>query len=122
MPAAENSQTQPQTRLLQTLGLCKRAGKLILGIDSVKEAAGRGTACLLAVSAGVSDNTMKEMKFIGEQYDIPLVVIDASLDDLWYILGKRVGVMCVTDQALGSKIAAGNQTQNGRKDYDTKKI
>lgn len=105
MPANEEKQKRP-SRAAQLLSLCLRAGKLALGYDPVKEAAQKGKASLLVASVGASDNTMKRMRYMAEDYAIPLLTIEESLDDLWYILGKRVGVMCVMDQALGDKIVA----------------
>lgn len=91
-------------KLLQDLTLCKRAGKLAMGFDAVKETAQNGTASLLVVSRGASKNTQKELKFLAEQYAVPLIEIDETLNDLWYALGKRVGVMSVLDKALGGKV------------------
>lgn len=104
MPANEPGSRKPG-RTAQLLSLCLRAGKLAMGFDPVKEAVLKGKACLLAASLHASQNTRERMRVLAEEHRLPLVFLNEALDDLWYILGKRVGVLCVTDSALGQKIA-----------------
>ncbi len=91
-------------KLLQALALCRRAGKLSLGFDPAREAAESGKAALLICSAGLSDNTKKEIRFLSSQTGLPLLEVPATLDELWYILGKRAGVLAVTDSSLARKV------------------
>lgn len=112
-------------KVLQDLSLCKRAGKLALGFDAVRETAVNKTANLLVVSEGASKNTQKELQFLADQHNIPLIQISDTLNDLWYALGKRVGVMSVTDKALGELIALDASQATAKweeKLYDTKEI
>lgn len=92
-------------RALQLLSLCKRAGKLVLGFDAVKESLQKGQARWLVQSSDLSEHTQKEVHYLSEQFHVPLLVIPDTLDELWRQLGKRAGVFSVTDQALGEKLA-----------------
>lgn len=92
-------------KVLQLLSLCRRAGKLILGFDAVKDSLQQGKAKWIVLSSDLSEHTKKEIRYLSEQYETPLLVIEATLDDLWNQLGKRVGVFSVIDQALGEKLA-----------------
>ena len=89
---------------LQMLALCRRAGKLVMGFEAVKQSAVNAQAFLLAVSSEVSPKTRKEVEYIKQKYHLPMLTISATLDDLWYILGKRSGVFSVTDQSLAQKL------------------
>lgn len=91
-------------KLIQDISLCKRAGKLILGFDVVKQSLQDKVAVILVVAKDVSAKTLKEVKFLSEKYNIRLITINLTLDELWYILGKRVGVISVTDKALSERI------------------
>lgn len=91
-------------KVVQTLALCRRAGKLVMGFDAVRDSAVSGKAQVLAVSEGLSPRTLQEVSFWKEKYHLPLVQVSAGLDDLWYILGKRVGVFSVTDKSLAGKL------------------
>ena len=89
---------------LQMLALCRRAGKLVMGFDAVKESAANAEAYLLAISKEISPKTRKEMEYLKQRYQLPMLTISAALDDLWYILGKRSGVFSVTDRSLAQKL------------------
>jgi len=96
------------------LSLCQRAGKLVMGTDAVKETVEKGRACLLLVSKDASENTKNRFALLAKSRSLPLVPLEESLDQLWYILGKRAGVFCVTDRGLSDKITAGaGQPQQG---------
>lgn len=97
---------------IQVLSLCKRAGKLILGFDVVKQSLIDKTAQFIVVSNDVSPKTLKEVDFYSAKYQVKAITINATLDELWYIIGKRVGVMSITDKALGEKIQAEVQAEN----------
>ena len=89
---------------LRELAFCRRAGKLVIGFDPVTESVRRGQARLLAVSEEISEKTRKEMSYLSKRYQIPFLILHESINDLWYILGKRAGVFSVTDAALAEKV------------------
>lgn len=91
-------------KIIQTISLCKRAGKLVLGFDVVKKSMQDGSAELVLVASDLSEKTLKEVKYLTSQFEIPVVTIKQTLDELWYILGKRAGVMSITDYKLSQKI------------------
>ena len=61
-------------RILSTISLCKRAGKLLLGFDVVGEAILSGEA------------------------------IPSTMDEIWQFVNKRAGVLAVSDQGLAGKL------------------
>ncbi|MFZ2537958.1 MAG: ribosomal L7Ae/L30e/S12e/Gadd45 family protein [Oscillospiraceae bacterium] len=96
------------SKVLQDISLIKRTGNLILGFDVVKASLREGTAVLLVTANDLSAKTNKEVAFLQEKYNIPHITIRHTLDELWYVLGKRVGVMSVTDKGLSEKITKDN--------------
>ena len=54
-----------ENRLTASLTMCRKAGKLLLGFDAVKEAAKQGSVKLFLLSADASAKTEKEIRFLG---------------------------------------------------------
>lgn len=99
------------SKVLQDISLAKRAGKLVLGFDVVKASLQNGTALLLITANDLSDKTNKEVAFLLQKFNIAHITIEHTLDELWYILGKRVGVISVTDKGLSEKIMNDNNNE-----------
>lgn len=95
-----------QNKTLSTLGICRKAGKLILGYDETAKGMEQGTAKLLVLASDLSPKSEKEITRLADRQKITTVRLDATMDELWYALGKRAGILAVTDQGLADKIAA----------------
>lgn len=93
-------------KLVQIIALSKRAGKLVFGFDSVKESLENKKAYLLIATSCLSEKTLKEVKFLSEKYNAELIMIDSTLDELWYLIGKRTGVFSIVDENFSKKIKA----------------
>lgn len=86
--------------------MCKRASLLIMGFDVVKKSMQDGSAELIIVASDLSPKTLKEVIYLSSQFEIEVLTIKQTLDELWYILGKRAGVLSITDYKLSKKILA----------------
>ena len=95
-----------KNRVLQLLGLCKIAGHLILGFDETAKALEKGKAKLLVLAADLSPKSAKEIIRLADRQNINAVRLDVTMDELWYTLGKRAGILAVTQQGLADKIVA----------------
>lgn len=93
-------------KLVQIIALSKRAGKLVFGFDSVSESLKDGKAFVMIASNKLSEKTLKEVKFLSEKYGVRLIMIDETLDELWYLIGKRTGIFSIADENLSKKIIA----------------
>ena len=91
-------------RLLSFLGLCKRAGYLIAGADTVVRAIRDEKALLVLIAADMSPNSTKNVQFAAGQKRVPLRTLDCSKEELSFALGKHCGVICVTDRGFADKI------------------
>ena len=90
------------TRFLSTLGLCRRAGKLIYGFDPVCEEikSPKSKVCGVALAKDISEKTLKEITFTGEKYGTALFQSDAGMDEIKSVLGKRTGIIAILDEGL----------------------
>ncbi|MEG2429093.1 MAG: ribosomal L7Ae/L30e/S12e/Gadd45 family protein [Oscillospiraceae bacterium] len=91
-------------KILQDVSLCKRAGKLVLGFDVVKTALQKEEVFLLIMANDLSEKSKKEVMFLSNKYQQEVVIAPATLDEMWYLIGKRVGIIGVNDKGLSEKI------------------
>ena len=93
-------------KLLAALGLCKKAGELILGFDAVAGAITKGEAKLLALARDISPKSAKEIIRIAERHNTNYVYLPAAMEDIKRIVGKKAGILAVTDEGLSKSVAA----------------
>ena len=93
-------------KILGTIGLCIRAGKLVHGFDAVmaeiKDNAGKVSGVLTA--SDLSEKTKKEVAFHCEKAGVGVTEIPETLDELKQATGKRTGVFAVLDDGLYGSI------------------
>lgn len=85
-------------KLLDNIGLCKKAGKITVGFDAVVKELPKTAGVVTA--ADISPKTLKELKFQAEKHGCPVAVSNASMDDIAKILKKRVGIIGIMDEGL----------------------
>lgn len=91
-------------KLLSFLSLCKKAGRLTLGFDVVKEAVATGQASLVLCASDLSPKSRKEIGLVCSKYSMTLCELSATMDDIWYLVGKRAGIMAVCDRGMAGKL------------------
>lgn len=91
-------------RLLSFLGLCKRAGRLISGAETVTKAVNEGKAVLVLYASDVSENSLKQVLKAARAKNVPARGISRSKDELSFALGKHCGIVCTTDTGFAEKI------------------
>ena len=98
-----NSQDS-KIKAINLLTICRRAGKVVMGFDSVKESVLTGKAYSVCVAMDISPKTLKETEFICNRDNIPVLKIDATMDELWGALGKKVGILGICDKGFTKKL------------------
>ncbi|MCL2514246.1 MAG: 50S ribosomal protein L7ae [Oscillospiraceae bacterium] len=83
-------------KLLSIFGLCKKAGKLGLGRDAVKAAVMSNTAKCIFLAKDASANHEKEFAYLSQT--VPLKRLECTMDDFYFAIGKKVGVISVNDE------------------------
>lgn len=92
--------------LLRFMGLARRAGKLSLGSDPVKEALGRGHAQLVLLAGDVSPRTAGGVELAAKEQGVAVVRTVATMDEISMAVGKRAGVVAVNDPGFAKKLIA----------------
>lgn len=98
--------TRKGSKLLNLLTVCRKAGKLELGFDPMKEALAGGKARAVITAEGLSLKTEKEVKFFAGKKNVPAEKADITQDDVYARLGKRAGILTVCDGGFAEKALA----------------
>ena len=91
-------------RLLNFLGLCKRAGRLISGAETVTNTVREGKAKLVLYACDVSGNSLKGVVRAAEDRGVPVRELPRTKEELSFALGKHCGIVCTTDDGFAQKI------------------
>ena len=91
-------------RLLSSISLSKRAGKLLLGFDVVKGAVLEGKAAIVLFASDLSEKTRRSMERICEESEVSTAHLPFTLDELWMEVGKRAGVLAISDKELAKLV------------------
>lgn len=99
-------------RFDSTLSLCMRAKRLTYGFDTVKAAVECGEVFLLLTASDLSSKTVKEVRFLAEKRSIPWLPLPHTLEEMPKVIGRKTGVVGVTDQGFAAKLnLAHNETE-----------
>lgn len=90
-------------RMLNMLGLCMRAGKIISGEKACVQAVRTGGACAVVLDRAAAKNAVKAVTDACAFYEVPLLY--APEDELGYAIGKpgRM-VAAITDPSMADRI------------------
>ena len=87
-----------------TLSICRRAGKLIGGMDEVKASCRKKEAQCVLITSDFSEKSRSEIAFECERTKTPMLDIPDTMFDIAETVGKRYGVMSVTDKGFAKAI------------------
>ncbi len=91
-------------KLVSMLGICRKAGKLEMGFDPVCREMHKGS--LIVLASDLSPKTAADIERKALENKLPVKRLSRTMDELWVGLGKRVGILMITDRGLSQKIAA----------------
>jgi len=91
-------------KLLSTFSLCKKAGKLVLGFDAVKQSVMDGQACAVFTTRDLSLKTKKEISYFCEKAKTVRQDLPLTMEDMEKINKRKSGVLSVTEKGLAAKI------------------
>ncbi len=91
-------------RLLSLLGLCRRAGKLILGADPVVESINKHKSSVVFYANDFSHNSIKPVLEAAHKNNVKAFEINRSKEQLSLALGKICGVVSVEDKGFADKL------------------
>lgn len=91
-------------RILSSLSLAQKAGRVASGEFATEKAVKTGLAYLVIVASDASDNTKKKMKNMTAFYEVPMYIY-ASKDDLGGCIGKEYrSMVAVLDQGFAKSM------------------
>ncbi|MBQ3330615.1 MAG: ribosomal L7Ae/L30e/S12e/Gadd45 family protein [Ruminococcus sp.] len=91
-------------RLLSFLGICKRAGRLISGAETVTAAIHEGKAKLALYACDVSPNSLKGVIKAAQDHGVAAIELPRTKEEISFALGKHCGIVCTTDDGFAKKI------------------
>ena len=89
------------------ISMCRKAGKLVMGMDVVKEACANGSAKAVFATSDFSPKSLKEIKFACYRYNVKLYALGMTMDEISAGLGKRTGAMAMTDVGFAKSCMKG---------------
>ena len=91
---------------LRLLGLCLRAGKLVMGERAVgQDCRGRGRIHLIVLARDAAENTVSRAEAHAEAAGVPLLKLSGDCKTLGRALGRNTcAVTGVADEGLARKI------------------
>ena len=92
-------------RLLNFLGICKRAGALLSGAETVTKAVNENKALLVLYASDTSQNSLKDVLKAAGEHGVPAYELPRTKEELSFALGKHCGIVCTTDKGFAQKIS-----------------
>lgn len=88
------------------LSLCRKAGKLKMGFEPVKETLLQQEARLILYAGDLSHKTRESMDWHLRQMDRPppCCLLSDTMEELAVLCGKKTGILAITDQGLADAI------------------
>ncbi len=98
---------------LSALGLCKRAGRLVFGFETVKQSMQKGEAVVVFSAADLSEKTAKELSFLTLNLETELIQTAYDMKTLGGSIGKLTGIIAITDTGLATMLKQKLLNQEG---------
>lgn len=94
-------------KILTLLGFCRKAGKLVVGTESVTELVKKGTNCLVILSSDISPKTEKELKYHASGGKAVFIRLDFDRETVAHATGTTAGVLATADEGFCKAILQG---------------
>ncbi len=100
------------SKLCGLLSICRKAGKLVMGFDPMRDALDGNKAFAVIIASDISPKTEKEVRFFSGKKDIPVAKTALTLDEIYFTLGKKAGILTVCDRGFAEKALAVCENEN----------
>lgn len=91
-------------RVLSFLGICRRAGKLVIGAQVVETSVAEGRSRLVLYAGDASENSLKRVRRAAQQTGVPVRCAGRGKDALSAALGRLCAVLSVEDPGFAGKL------------------
>ena len=91
--------------LLSFLGITRKSGNVIFGMDPVKKDILKNKIKLILVTSDVSKNSLKEIQNASTDNKISIIQINSTKDDINSAVGKYSAIIGIIDKNFAEKIS-----------------
>mgnify|MGYP000891906902 CR=1 FL=1 len=91
-------------KLVSAISLCRKAGKLKMGTEAVKEQISEGNAKLVLTASDLADRSKRQIRFVCDQYKLPVAAIPYTMENLSVVTGKKYGILAICDEGFAEMI------------------
>ncbi len=84
-------------KLTGILSICRKAGKLVLGFDPMKEALGKNKVSGVLTASDISPKTYKEVCYFCQKKKIPVCPVPLTMFEIGSTVGRKAAVVAVLD-------------------------
>lgn len=91
-----------ENRLLNLLSMARKAGKLLMGFDAVKEALLKQRVQSVVLAADCSAKTEKEIRFFAGE--VPVKRLPTDMNALYGLFTKKIAVFGVCDAGFAAAL------------------
>ena len=78
---------------------------MLQGFDAVSDAARNGILQLIITTKDLSPKSQKEIAYVAQQTEVALLAMPVGMADMERMLGKRYGILGISDQGLADSVA-----------------
>lgn len=91
-------------KIINTISMSKRAGRIILGFDMVKDSVMLGRTEYVFVAADLSAKSQKEVNYFCEEYEAQIIRMPVTMEEILFAVSKKSGIIAITDPGLNKKL------------------
>ena len=91
-------------KLTGILSICRKAGKLVLGFDPMKEALEKKQVSGVLTVSDISPKTYKEVYYFCQKKQIPVCPVPLTMFQMSSTIGKKAAVIAVLDKGFFDRI------------------
>lgn len=100
-------------RILSLLGLCRRAGKLIIGAQPVIDSADAGKSELIIFASDFSKGSAKPVVECAKANGVEIITINRNKEQISLAVGRLCGTASIEDEGFAKKIKELNKFETG---------
>lgn len=108
----DNPNNSLKNKIINLLTMCRKAGFLTLGFDATKEALAALKVHLIIIASDISPKTEKEIRFFASKTDVDVVKTEFIIDEFYFGIGKKVGILGICDAGFSKKLSELNADLN----------
>ena len=86
------------------LGISKKAGKLITGIDPAEEEKKKRKVMMLFLAEDLSPKTAVKIEKTADGFNVKTIKVNCTMDEISFSIGRRTGILAITDKGIAQSL------------------